>query len=114
LTVTETATVLALDGAGHADPGRPAGMSGDQAVVHQAAGMVSVQLEVRVEMAFARLRACAFAHDRRLSEAARAVVERRLPFHPDDPHGAVYMTARTSRPGGDTGLCGLRLSWRGG
>jgi hypothetical protein len=85
LTFADTATVLALDGAGNADPAWPAGMTGDQAVVHQAAGMVSVQLGVRVEVAFARLRAYAFANERRLTEVATAVVDRRLRFHPDGP-----------------------------
>jgi GAF domain-containing protein/ANTAR domain-containing protein len=87
LTFAETATALALDGVDHADPGRPATLSGDQAVVHQAAGMISVQLEVRVDVAFARLRAYAFATDRRLTEVAQAVVDRRLRFHPDGPRG---------------------------
>jgi len=87
LIFAETATVLALDGAAQADPSRPATMSADQTVVHQAAGMVSVQLGVRVDVAFARLRAYAFANDRRLSEVARAVVDRRLRFHADGPRG---------------------------
>jgi hypothetical protein len=87
LTFAETATVLALDGADSRGPGRPAAMSGDQAVVHQAAGMISVQLGVRVDVAFARLRAHAFATDRRLGEVAQAVVDRRLRFHPDGPRG---------------------------
>ena len=58
-------------------------MSADQAAVHQATGMVSVQLGVSVESAFAQLRAYAFANDRRLSEVATAVVDRRLRFPPD-------------------------------
>jgi hypothetical protein len=53
------------------------------AQVHQATGMVLVQLGVSAEAAFARLRAYAFAHERRLGDVARDVVERRLRFDPD-------------------------------
>jgi hypothetical protein len=56
-----------------------------QAQVHQATGMMLVQLGVSAEAAFARLRAYAYAHDRRLGEVARDVVERRLRFEPDPP-----------------------------
>jgi hypothetical protein len=50
------------------------------AVVHQAAGMVSAQLDISVADALARLRAHAFATDRRLSDVAEDVVARRLRF----------------------------------
>ncbi|MFC6881588.1 MULTISPECIES: GAF and ANTAR domain-containing protein [Actinomadura] len=53
------------------------------AQVHQAAGMVSVQLDTDVEEALVRMRAHAFAHDMALSEVARRVVERALRFAPD-------------------------------
>lgn len=56
-----------------------------QAQVHQATGMILVQLGVSAEAAFARLRAYAYAHDRRLGDVARDVVERRLRFEPDPP-----------------------------
>jgi len=56
-----------------------------QAQVHQATGMILVQLGVSAEAAFARLRAYAYAHDRRLGDVARDVVERRLRFDPDPP-----------------------------
>jgi GAF domain-containing protein len=49
-------------------------------VVHQAAGMVSVQLTVAVDEALIRLRAHAFRHDRSVAEVARDVIERRLRF----------------------------------
>jgi hypothetical protein len=58
-----------------------------QAHVHQATGMILVQLGVSAETAFARLRAYAYAHDRRLGDVARDVVERRLRFAPDPPPG---------------------------
>jgi hypothetical protein len=57
------------------------------AVVHQATGMILVQLGVSADVAFLRLRAYAYAHDRRLGEVARDVVERRLRFEPDPPAG---------------------------
>jgi len=53
------------------------------AVVQQAAGMVSVQLNVTVGDALVRLRAHAFAAGRLLSAVAEDVVARRLAF--DDP-----------------------------
>jgi AmiR/NasT family two-component response regulator len=56
-----------------------------RAQVHQATGMMLVQLGVGADAAFARLRAYAYAHDRRLGVVARDVVERRLRFEPDPP-----------------------------
>ena len=51
-----------------------------QYVVHQAAGMVSVQLGVSVAQALVRLRAYAFAQERLLADVAADVVARRLHF----------------------------------
>jgi hypothetical protein len=51
--------------------------------VHQATGMMSVQLGVGLGEAYAVLRAHAFARDQSLRAVARAVVERRLRFSPD-------------------------------
>lgn len=53
-----------------------------RSVVHQAVGMVSVQLGVTVDEALLRLRAHAFANDRPLAALAREVVERRVRFDP--------------------------------
>ena len=53
------------------------------AVVHQATGMISVQLDSDLTVAFVRLRAHAYFTGRRLSQVARDVVERRLRFEPD-------------------------------
>lgn len=50
--------------------------------VHQAAGMVSVQLETGPAEAYARLRAYAYANDQSLREVARRVVEKELRFSP--------------------------------
>jgi AmiR/NasT family two-component response regulator len=55
--------------------------------VHQATGMLLVQLGISAEAAFARLRAYAYAHDQRLADVAREVVGRRLRFEPDPPPG---------------------------
>jgi hypothetical protein len=54
-----------------------------RAEVHQAAGMISVQLGMGVEEALTRLRAHAYAEDRRLADVARDVVARRLRFAPE-------------------------------
>ena len=47
-------------------------------VVHNAAGMVSVQQDITVTDALIRLRAYAFSHDRLLTDVAQDVVDRRL------------------------------------
>jgi hypothetical protein len=49
-------------------------------VVHQASGMVAVQLGIGVGEALLRLRAFAFANDRLITDVAGEVVERRLRF----------------------------------
>jgi hypothetical protein len=55
-------------------------------VVHQAAGMVAVQLGVSVGQALVRLRAYAFSNDRSLADVARDVVARELRFgEPNQP-----------------------------
>jgi GAF domain-containing protein len=51
---------------------------GRHAVVHQATGILLVQLDVPIEEAFLRLRAYAFATDRRLSDVADDIVGHRL------------------------------------
>jgi hypothetical protein len=59
---------------------------GRWAVVHQATGMVSVQLDTDLGEAFLRLRAHAYLAGLRLSEVAADVVARRLRFTPDTNH----------------------------
>jgi hypothetical protein len=51
--------------------------------VHQATGMISVQLDSDLTAAFLRLRAHAYLTGHRLSQVANDVVERRLRFDPD-------------------------------
>jgi hypothetical protein len=60
-----------------------AGEPAHWAEVHQATGMVSVQLEVSMDEAFVRLRAHAFADGRSLRDVARDVVARRLTLEMD-------------------------------
>jgi hypothetical protein len=45
--------------------------------------MLTIQLGVSIGVAFARLRAYAYAQDRRLSEVAHDIVTRRLRLDPD-------------------------------
>jgi hypothetical protein len=55
-----------------------------QAQVHQATGMVSVQLDVGIEQAFLLLRARAFSTNRHLGDLCVDIVERRLRFTRED------------------------------
>ena len=68
------------------DPGPTSGtphvISG-RAEVHQATGMVLVQLDVTAEVALARMRAYAFVEQRLLIDIARHVVARKLRFTDD-------------------------------
>lgn len=54
--------------------------------VHQATGMVQVQLDVSTREALLRLRARAFAEGRRLRDVSADVVSRRLRFRQEDDH----------------------------
>jgi hypothetical protein len=60
------------------------GLAERRAEVHQASGMISVQLGVDVTDALVRLRAYAYLHDQGLAETAARVVDGRLRFHPDE------------------------------
>ena len=51
-----------------------------RAEVHQASGMISVQLNVSLAEALVRLRAHAYAQERPIAEVAADVVARRLRF----------------------------------
>ena len=95
LIFADTATLLLLDSqdpaagstmAGPAPGGQPAHLTLHRAEIDQATGMLTEQLGVGITEAFIRLRAYAYAHDRRLAEVARAIVARRLRLRPDpDP-----------------------------
>ncbi|MFD8061976.1 GAF and ANTAR domain-containing protein [Streptomyces cyaneofuscatus] len=56
-----------------------------RAVVHQATGMLSVQLALPLGEALLRLRAYAYSHDRSIIETAEDVVSRRLRLDNDRP-----------------------------
>jgi hypothetical protein len=56
---------------------------GQRADIHQATGMVLVQLDISATDALARLRAHAFSHQRLLIDVARDVVAQRLLLTPD-------------------------------
>jgi hypothetical protein len=90
LAYAETAGMLLIDAAAGArseaeSAGRHDDPMSNQAVVHQATGMILIQLGVSAEIAFARLRAYAYARNRPLGEVARDVVDRRLRFDPEPP-----------------------------
>jgi hypothetical protein len=84
LVLADTACALLLDTAPRDQPlpdGRPPEPAGPQhPEVHQATGMITVQLGVTAAVALVRLRAYAYAQDRRLREVATDVVARRLRF----------------------------------
>jgi len=95
LLLAETATLLLVGRDQAATEDSEAGAHADllseregyRAEIDQATGMVSVQLEVSIDDAFARLRAYAYAGDRSLTDVARDVVARRLRFSPDTTAG---------------------------
>jgi hypothetical protein len=93
LIFADTASMLLLDGAAGTQPKTTElawqrdDPTAHQAQVHQATGMILVQLGVSAEAAFALLRGYAYAHDRRLGEVACDVVDRRLRLEPDPPLG---------------------------
>ncbi len=95
LIFADTATLLLLDAQDQAagNPsaesgpgGQPADLTAHRAEIDQATGMLTEQLGVGIAEAFIRLRAYAYAHDRRLADLARDIVARRVRLDPDpDP-----------------------------
>jgi hypothetical protein len=59
----------------------------DHAEVHQAVGMIMVQLGVEPQQALDRMRARAFTQGRTVTEVARDVLTRSVRFHPDEGTG---------------------------
>ena len=91
LVLADTACALLLDAAPR-DRRCPQGRWPEQAgprhpEVHQATGMITMQFGVTAAVALVRLRAHAYAHDRRLRDVAGDVVARRLRFGPDAEGG---------------------------
>lgn len=87
-TYADVALALLLDArSGIEDRGRAdravENLSDKSMEVHQATGMVSVQMSIGVDDALVTLRAYAYAHNKRLIDVARDVVDRRLRFSPD-------------------------------
>lgn len=79
--LAEVVSVLVLDRqAGTDDDAITADGWPTRAAVHQATGMVAVQLQVPLATALARLRAHAFSSDRPLDDVARDVVSRAIRF----------------------------------
>jgi hypothetical protein len=84
LLLADLATVAVLNARADAPAGDEALYRHDSdlgdrhAVVHQATGILLVQLDVPIEEAFMRLRAHAFTTDRRLSDVAADIVAHRL------------------------------------
>jgi hypothetical protein len=92
LIFADTATMLLLDSRGQAagdraagsgPGGQPADLTLHRAEIDQATGMLTEQLGVGIAEAFIRMRAYAYAHDRRLADLARDIVARRLRLRPD-------------------------------
>ena len=91
LMLADTACAMLLDAAEDgglplAGAPEPAGLQHPE--VHQATGMISVQLGLSAALALTRLRSYAYVHDRPLRDVARDVVARRLRFHPEDDGGS--------------------------
>lgn len=84
LVMADVAAAAVLMMQAHAPPGKLAVEletgSDFRYVVHQASGMVAVQLDVSIAQALIRLRGYSFTSDRPLTEVAQDVVARRLRF----------------------------------
>jgi hypothetical protein len=94
LILADAATALLLDAgarqpqdalSGAAPAGQSPRLAAHHAEIAQATGMLTEQLGVSISVAFARLRAYAYAQDRRLSDVAHDIVTRRLRLDPDPP-----------------------------
>jgi hypothetical protein len=86
LTYAEVALRTMLDAQGDAEGAEALWTDGDDTrfEVYQAQGMVMIQLGVGAAEALSRLRAYAYAHDRRLRDVANDVIGRRVVLEPDD------------------------------
>lgn len=88
LVFADTATLLLLEAADGHDPetgpgGQPAVLALHRAEIDQATGMLTEQLGTGIADALLRLRAYAYAHDRRLADVAGDIVARRLRLSAD-------------------------------
>lgn len=87
LALADTACLLLLDGQDRSSVDATPQLTGQHPQVHQATGMVSVQLGVTPAEALVRLRAFAYAQDRHLHDVAGDVISRRLTFDQDGEGG---------------------------
>ncbi|MFE6613534.1 GAF and ANTAR domain-containing protein [Amycolatopsis sp. NPDC057786] len=78
LTLAEAGTVALLDDADAAQGARLLGQGELHSVVHQATGIVTVQLDVSLQEALIRIRAYAYAHHLSLNEVGGRIVRREL------------------------------------
>jgi hypothetical protein len=88
LAFADAATVVILDLQDHNRQGESAALTGpidSQAVVHQATGMITIQLGVDLAEAMLRLRAHAYATGQTVPAVAADVVNRRLLFDEEEP-----------------------------
>lgn len=94
LIFADIATMLLLDAEGRqaevprsgaARASQSPELTAHHAEIAQATGMLTEQLGTGITEAFARLRAYAYAQDRRLSDVAHDIVSRRLRLDPDPP-----------------------------
>jgi ANTAR domain len=94
LILADIASVLLLDAearqtddplSGAAPASQSPELTAQHAEIAQATGMLTEQLGVGITEASARLRAYAYAQDRRLSDIAHDIVARRLQLDPDPP-----------------------------
>ena len=85
--MADEAVAILLDGPGpsgpQTDPGPADGELAGPTELFQAQGMVMVQTGGTLAEAMARIRAYAYAEDLRLTDVARAIVDRRLRFNRD-------------------------------
>lgn len=87
MTFAEVAMEGLLTDVGAATPGAPDlfdDIDGNRFEVYQAHGMLMAQLGVGAELALIRLRAYAYAHDRRAVDVARDIIARRIILEEND------------------------------
>jgi hypothetical protein len=93
----EAATIVILHLQDHPGPdGAPSGLTGpidSRAEVHQATGMITIQLGVTLTEALLRLRAHAYTAGQTLSASAADVVSHRLRFNNEEPDGTNHTSA---------------------
>ncbi|MCF3125656.1 ANTAR domain-containing protein [Streptomyces arenae] len=77
LTLAETATLILLTPEGTRDMGSDHPLPLHRALIHQAAGVLTVRFGIPIDQALVRLRAYAFAHDRPILDVAHEIVHRR-------------------------------------